>query len=377
MRLSNKINIRSVVTLTVFMSFMAILVTSILMFSQKHEITTTIVHTIIGFALLFIALWHFKHNFPSLKNHLKWRLKLRSGTNINWSLILACIVFSVFTLSAYYKIPPLLAIYEWGNTMRANDSSSEENSIKYQKVEKLLGNEQGFEFTVDMRKGPYFLWPQYAIWVESMEGEFIQPIYVTSALAQNNFANKVTKVDKDVVLDSHLMFTKKVDPSKVFQGVKEVETKGDRFRHESLPVFLHKLAQQNGNSVDKVKQGNLSIDAYSGATITDNFLLATRLQSAQPSKVKIRIEINNSFDFNEYYSSNRFPDDPVYSGNGYSAQPSLVYEAIVDINSGQKYFPMTLAGHGHHSGKDGKLYHDMENFTTALQLIDRVIVELN
>jgi len=49
---------------------------------------------------------------------------------------------------------------------------------------------------------------------------------------------------------------------------------------------------------------------------------------------------------------------------------------ILKLSSKQKYFPMTIIGHGHYSGKDGKLYKNMENFTTALELVDRIIVEV-
>ena len=90
----------------------------------------------------------------------------------------------------------------------------------------------------------------------------------------------------------------------------------------------------------------------------------------------MRIVIILSFDFNEYYSSNRYPDDPIYSGDGYSAQPSVVYEAVIDPTSQQKYYPMTLIGRGHHSGRDGVLYRDLQNLTTALELVDRIIVEV-
>jgi len=37
---------------------------------------------------------------------------------------------------------------------------------------------------------------------------------------------------------------------------------------------------------------------------------------------------------------------------------------------------MTLIGRGHHSGKNGKLYKNMDDFTTALELIDRIIMEV-
>jgi len=189
--------------------------------------------------------------------------------------------------------------------------------------------------------------------------------------------NKVTKKDKNIVLDSHLVFSGKVNPNAVFNFEQDATTKDQRIRPASLPVFLHQLGKQTVDGFFVPTEGDLLVDSYTGATMLDNFLLDTQLEKEYTGKVRVRFEINNSFDFNEYYSSDRFPDDPVYSGNGYSAQPSIIYEAIIDLAGKQKYYPMELIGHGHHSGKDGAIYEDMDKFTTALQLIDRIIVELN
>lgn len=111
--------------------------------------------------------------------------------------------------------------------------------------------------------------------------------------------------------------------------------------------------------------------------MTENFLLTTQALGDLPMQFKIRFEINQSFDFNEYYSSNRFPDDVIYSGNGFSAQPSVVYEAVVDRKNDQQLYRLTLIGQGHHSGKDGKINLDTSKLTTAKQIVDRVIVEFH
>jgi hypothetical protein len=64
----------------------------------------------------------------------------------------------------------------------------------------------------------------------------------------------------------------------------------------------------------------------------------------------------------------------VYSGDGFTAQPSLIYQAIVDFDQPSKLQKMQLIGHGHHSGKDGDVRTDLSNFTTALELVDRILV---
>jgi hypothetical protein len=376
MRLLNNLNLRSFVSLTIFLSFMVILVTSILMFVQKHETSIALVHTIVGFGLLLIAIWHLKNNFTPLKKHFKWRAGAQGHRVFNIALPFAVTLSLVLVLLSLNQFSPLLAVYEWGNTLRATAKSKPVKKMTYERVDKTNVAHKGPQLTIDLRKGPYFLWPQYAIWLETLKGEFIRPIYVTSSLAKNNFVNKVTKKDKNIVFDSHIVLSGKVNPEEVFEFQEDSATKEQRIRPDSLPVFLHQLGKKSADGFFVPTEGDLLVDSFTGATMLDNFLLDTRLKDTLPSGVKVKFEINNSFDFNQYYSSDRFPDDPVYSGNGYSAQPSIVYEAIIDFSSQQKYFPMTLIGHGHHSGKNGKLYKNMDNLSTALELVDRIIVEV-
>lgn len=369
-------NKRAFISLSIFTAFLVMLVTSVLMFTQQHDTSTALVHTFIGFVMLAVAFFHLKNNLTPLKQYFQLKTKAKES-RFNIALIVATILgISSVTLGAM-QYSPMLAFYNWGNSMRAVDEAKPENTLTYLNVDKRQEQNAGVDITIDLRKGPYFAWPQYAIWVESMDGEFIQPLYVTSALAKNNFVNQVTKVDKEVVFDDHVFFSGKFDLRNTFEGRENPETKDDRIRPESLPVFLHKLGKQNEKGQFILQGDDLLADAYTGATMEESFLLKSNLESQKVRQFRIKLELNHSFDFNEYYSSDRFPDDPVYSGNGYSAQPSVVYEAVVDLEQKQRFFPMQLIGRGHHSGRDGELYSDLENLTTALQLVDRVIVEVN
>jgi hypothetical protein len=231
---------------------------------------------------------------PSLKQHGK--LRSRAGPNLAMPVALT-FGFGLLVLSLF-EFRPFLAFYEWGNQLRAGDTSTQLGQFTYVRVNHAPANASGLALSVDVRTGPSFAWPQYAIWVETMEGEFIQVLYVTHKLAENNFSTKSVKKDSNLVFTSNLATSGELDSEQLF-----------------------------------------------------NFK-------------------------NEYYSSNRFPDDPIYSGDGYSAQPSVVYETVIDPASLQTYYPMTLVGHGHHSGKDGLLYKDLKNLTTALQILDRIIVEV-
>ena len=374
MNIIKKVNKRSLVTLFVFLAFLIIVATSILMFSQPYDTPVALLHTIIGFSMLLMVVFHLKNNFASLKNHLK--LKTRAHGSFNLALPITLFICIGLGLASYFRLPPAEFIYKWGSTLRASEKQVKTKEMTYTLVDRTHSENIGPTITVDVRKGPYFTWPQYAIWIEDMNGNFIQPLYVTSKIAKNNFVNKVTKKDSDVVFNSHVFLSGDIDLAKTFDAGVFPESKYERTRPESLPVFLHKNSKHK-KLTKLIPDGDTAIaDAYTGASINQSFLFTTNLKTNKTSSYKIRFEINTSFDFNNFYSSDRFPNDPVYSGNGYSAQPSLVYEALIDFTSKQTVYPMYLVGRGHHSGQNGQIYQDLENITTAKEIVDRILVEV-
>ena len=61
-------------------------------------------------------------------------------------------------------------------------------------------------------------------------------------------------------------------------------------------------------------------------------------------------EINQNWDWNEYWTNNKFPDDENYK---MSCQPALVYEAVIDNGKNLRSVAMKPIGHSHYSGKTG------------------------
>jgi hypothetical protein len=373
--MSKSFNTRAFVSLSIFLSISVLLVTSVFMFINQHTLLVAMLHTIIGITLVLGAGWHLKNNFNPLRQYGKWRNRIRGDqSTLNVAMPLAVIVSAVVVVLSLLQFTPFLIFYEWGNKLRAGDKATQEIKLSYVRVDNTPTNATGMGLTIDLRKGPYFMWPQYAIWLETLEGDFIQPLYVTQKLARNEFSTKVSKRDPSQVFTSNPFAANDNDESFIYED--EPETNDQRLRPESLPVFLHKLAVKTAAGIFVPSGKDSAIDAYSGATMLENFLFSSRAVKPLPDVFKVRFEINQSFDFNEFYSSNRFPDDLIYSGNGYSAQPSVVYETVVDTTLKQQYFSMKIIGRGHHSGQDGAVHQELENLTTALELVDRVIVEI-
>lgn len=368
---SNQIRWRSFISLSIFLSLTVLVFTSLLMFLRPHQELVALLHTIFGFWLLLLLLWHIKNNIKPLKSYL-WKT---GATTFNLVPLVSASVFSLLLVLVYLKVAPFLQFYLWGQTQRAATEGvmDERQTYQVRRVQPSLAT--GDTLTIEFRKGPFFMWPQYAIWLETLDGKFIQPLYVTGKLAGNNFANKVTKKNPQQVFTEN-PFATGVDDSEIFEYQWDVASKNERMRPESLPVFLHALGITATDGAMVPETSTPILDAYAGATINEHFQLTTKSLAALPEQFRIRFEINQSFDFNSYYASDRFPDDEIYSGDGYSAQPSVIYEAVVDRKNKQPIYLLKLVGQGHHSGKDGNVNPDTSKLTTAMQLVDKIIVEL-
>jgi hypothetical protein len=92
-----------------------------------------------------------------------------------------------------------------------------------------------------------------------------------------------------------------------------------------------------------------------------------------PSKFRVLFEINQNWDWNEYWTNDKFPGDVNYLN---SAQPALVYESTVESGNLQNRYIMKPVGHSHPSGQTGELFTDLGTLTTALQIADSIVVRV-
>lgn len=366
-----KLNLRGFVSLTLFFFLLVLIVTSIMMFSQRYNAVVAMFHIIVGFALIATVLFHLKNNVIALARYLLLPLGQKSQSTIITLSMAGILCSLLFTLIAF-RVEPLVSFYTWSQTLKTQHEGNE-TELSYRVIDKT-DQAVGKNIEVDVRKGVSYLWPQYAIWLETMDGEFIRPLLITDAVAKRKFVNRVVRKDEDLVFTVNPLTQAGYKREDVFSIETSEQIAAQQFRPESLPVFLHKYRQFKEHTEVQEAIADQGIDGYTGATSLSSFLLKSELGADSNGRYKVRLEINQSFDFNEFYSSDRFPNDPIYSGNGYSAQPSLIYEAAVDLSNKQNIYGMTLIGRGHHSGRDGDIYTDLNGITTALDIVDRVIV---
>lgn len=365
------ITLRAFIGLSLFLAMISLVVTAIYLFIQPHNQWIVITHIFTGFWLFMLLGFHIKNNFKPLGNYL-FKKHNRFGY---FMPVLSLSVALVLLVMFYRESEPFKSIYIWSQQIRTNVDQVEQEQQVFTLHQLRLENAKGLSFNLEFRKGSNFMWPQYAFWLETMDGKFIQPLYITQKLAGNGFANKVTKKDPGRVFTEN-PFTTGEDENSIFAYEWDPATKDNRMRPESLPVFLHALGIQSKTGQFFPEDMPPEMDAYAGATFMDNFVLGSQAMSDLPRQFKLRFEINQSFDFNEYYSSDRFPDDPIYSGDGYSAQPSVIYELEIDLDNPQPVYAMRLIGHGHHSGHDGNVNPDLSLLTSAKKIVDRIIVEI-
>ena len=220
------------------------------------------------------------------------------------------------------------------------------NEIKTDTI-RIDGTNDGLALQIDFAKGAAHNHPTFAIWLEDRDQNYIRTIFVTKSIATG--------------LYGHGPIRKEVWDNKP----------GPQKRPAALPYWLHKRAGALKlpllpDSVHPV------LDGYTGATPKSDFVIKTATPQSLPRKIRVMMEINQPWDWNEYWTNSLY-DDPDYRT---SCQPSLVYSVSIDLDKPEAEYFLNPVGHGQFAGRDGLLYTDLRTMTTALKIIDHVSVKL-
>lgn len=205
----------------------------------------------------------------------------------------------------------------------------------------------GTSLTLTFEKGKEHNYPLYAIWLADESGKFIQTLYVSESIGRGTF--------------------KRVSRKKGYWMAGNIQ------RPASLPYWAHQrnIRNEYGNYLPTPKQPE--VDAYTGATPQASFVMHLKTEQPLNGKYKIMLELNQSWDWNEVWTNDRFPEDKEYKT---SSQPALVYSTNIDTNSSIIEYQMTPLGYSHYSGRDGSLSTDLSTLTTALQIAKEITVKI-
>ncbi len=186
--------------------------------------------------------------------------------------------------------------------------------------------------------------PQIAVWLEDIDGNYIDTLYVTKRAGTQAW---------------------RTSPDLPAESIR---------RPESLPLWSHKRGVVYPDGLFMPTHDNPLTDAVTAASPKGDFHLRTKTPQ-ELLKFVVLAEVNNSADFNDAYSADALPGTPSYSGGSWgSGQPSIVYAATVDLTSGPGTWELTPVGHGSPDGSDASLNPDLTGLTTAKDIIDRITV---
>ena len=204
---------------------------------------------------------------------------------------------------------------------------------------------QGNEIVITVTPGEAHNHPLMAAWIEDGNGNYIQTLYVSESIAKG--------------------FFKYADNS-------EGKWKpGKLIRPAALPVWAHSRGVKSAEGNYMPTMENPVPDAYTSATPKAGFVLDALTDVALPGKIKVLFEINQSWDWNEFWTNSKFPDDDEYKS---SSQPSLIYAVEIDLSDLKEKYQLKPIGHGHYNGSDGAINPDLSTITTAIDIVKDVTV---
>lgn len=127
-------------------------------------------------------------------------------------------------------------------------------------------------------------------------------------------------------------------------------------RPEALPVWNHK---QHNFSVSK------DVDTVSSASIKSSLKASIDKGTLNDGKIyNVFLEVNHSFNYNSYWTKDN---------SGVNGQPSLVYHA--QFTAGQKEnVSLVPIGYGSVDGSNGTITRELENLTSALNIVGNACI---
>lgn len=306
------------------------------------------IHTF--FALLFILamVFHVINNKLPLSNYITGK---RVSKSKKFQSPFIFLIILLITVGLYSNAPVLNQLYNFGNQIRNTQIGKTEETFDFQVIDlkKAVGNHN---VIIELKKGEAFQYPLFAIWAEDSVGNYLETLYISRVISSSTF-----------------------DYGKKVEGKWKSEVLR---RPEALPYWSHKRGIKASDGLFTPLSGAPDLDGVSGATATSNFIVKSKSNFNNLNNYRILLEVNQSYDWNEYYTRDKFPSDEIYSGSGQVGQPSLIYAAEIkntELKS-TTHKIMDLIGHGHHSGEDGKLYRDLLQITTAKNIAKRIILTL-
>jgi len=198
----------------------------------------------------------------------------------------------------------------------------------------------GFPISVEFTAGPAHNHPLMAIWLADTAGNYLETLYIASSIGTGIFKHGQANDGR--------------------------WAPGPVQRPAALPYWWH------GYGSLPTPQ-DPAPDAVTRATPATDFVLNTRTLKNYEGAFDILLEINQPWDWNEYWTNDKFPGNDEYMT---SSQPALVYRARIPAIAKSGEYLMKLAGHSHYAGENGLLYGNTNTITTAKKIAGSIRVRI-
>ncbi len=335
---------RHVVNFGLLFAFVALAATGVMAFVLPFSTVTARVHIVSGVAMILLVATHVAGRWSYFKSCAvkKKKSPLTRGT------LLAVLGTAVgVVLLAIYALPPASWLvdqsYEARNRAQIVRASSlagvEDVGARARLIVRDSETHAGMQLSVHMNfraedgsgsinSGSSDLVPAVAVWAETTNGTMIETLYLDQSLA---FAEKV-EWNGSLTQRDHI-----------------------------LPIWRHRYTSISGVAPTG------EVDATTGATDTHRFALDPYLVAGAGNKFVVCVEINPAGNAVEGSAGNS-------KASIQDAEPSLLYTALVKVDSGQRYKILELTAYGT-PGK-GQLKYDLAKVAGAKGVVDLLLCKL-
>lgn len=255
----------------------------------------------------------------------------RKSSVIGLCSALLFMISGVFTTETY-------AQRGWWQKLRKQDPPEKISTLEHA---------EGHQLEIIFEPGRRHNHPLMAFWIEDTSGIYIQSLFVAQSIAEGYFRHGDASSGR-------------------WQP-------GPLRRPAALPYWGHKRGVKAPDGFYLPTREDPMPDAVTGATPKAAFVLHSSTRHREPRVFNILMEINQSWDWNQHWHNNKYPEDLHYKT---SSQPALVYKVTVDLNNLQDEYIMQPIGHSHWSGASGELFNDLSTLTTALDIAREIKVRV-
>jgi len=208
-------------------------------------------------------------------------------------------------------------------------------------------DKSGESIEIKLETGQSHNHPSFSIWIETLDGEFIETVFVTQSIGTGIFGHGSI-------------------------GDEKWDTKpGPQYRPAALPYWIHKRSAVPGQAALPTPD-KPAPDAVTGATPVGPAVVKFKTDTTLPRMFRILLEVNQPWDWNSYWHNQRL-DDVNYRS---SCQPSMLYAVTINLDDSTQEYYLNPIGHGHPAGKNGKLFTDISTLSSAKEILGQIQVSI-